>query len=81
MEYLNTLSQNISNFIEAHPFVILALILWTLPWKIAAVWKAARLYHQYWFVALLIINSFGILEIFYIFAIARKAEKELPPVA
>ena len=52
--------------------LILVLALWTIPWKIYAVWLAAKHNHKKWFVALLILNTVGILEIFYVFKIANK---------
>ena len=52
--------------------VLLILALWTIPWKIYAVWLAAKHNHKKWFVALLILNTVGILEIFYVFKIANK---------
>lgn len=55
--------------------LLLLIIVWTLPWKGVALWKAARLYHKWWFVALLILNTLAILEIIYIFFIAKKAEQ------
>lgn len=47
-------------------------ILWSMPWKGIALWKSARLSHTRWFVVLFVVNTFGILEIFYIFVIAKK---------
>lgn len=47
------------------------LIIWVLIWKGFAMWKAARLNQPIWFVALLVINTFGILEILYIFIFSR----------
>jgi len=44
----------------------LLAILWTLPWKGVALWKAARNYQKVWFVAMLILQTLGILEILYI---------------
>ncbi len=55
----------------SNPMVLLA-ILWTLPWKGVALWKAARQNDQKWFIALLIINTLGILEILYIYVFSRK---------
>ena len=52
--------------------LIIILAIWSIPWKGVALWKAARLSHTKWFVVLLIVNTVGILEIFYIFVIARK---------
>lgn len=55
----------------------LVLIVWSLYWKGRALWKAARLYDRNWFIALLIINIFGLLEIFYIYKIAKPKEAKL----
>lgn len=52
--------------------LIILIALWTLPWKGVALWKAARLSHKRWFIVLLVVNTVGILEIYYIFFVARK---------
>jgi hypothetical protein len=57
--------------------ITLILALWTIPWKIYAVWLAVKANHKKWFVALLILNTIGILEIFYIFKIAKKSWTEV----
>lgn len=57
--------------------LVLLLITWSLVWKGLALWHAARLGHKAWFVALLVVNTLGILEIIYIFAIAHKDTKPL----
>ena len=55
------------------PLLILVLIvIWTLFWKGYAVWTAAKNNHKGWFVAVLVFNTFGILEIIYLFCIAKK---------
>ena len=51
----------------AFGFLLLPLIIWSLFWKGWALWRAARNGSKWWFVALLIINTAGILEIIYIF--------------
>lgn len=56
--------------------VILLIIAWTLPWKGVALWKAARLGHKKWFIALLVISSLALLEIYYIFFVARGYQVE-----
>ena len=48
-------------------WVLVALAIWTLPWKGYALWKSARRGEKWWFVALLLVNLFAILEIVYIF--------------
>ncbi len=55
-------------------------ILWVLPWKGYALWTAARRGEKRWFIALIIINTFGILDIFYIFYIAKKTPKDIAKV-
>jgi len=57
--------------------VIIILVLWTIPWKIYAVWTAAKNGHKKWFVVLLLLNTFTILEIIYIFKITKKSWTEV----
>ncbi len=52
-------------------FVILAAI-WSLAWKGWALWLAARRGEKVWFIVLLVLNTLGILEIIYIFAVAKQ---------
>jgi len=65
-----------------NPWVLLLIILWMLPWKAVALWKAARQGEKVWFIVLLVVNTLAILEILYIFffnkgkfAIFKKREK------
>ena len=51
---------------------MLAAIIWTIYWKGLALWKAAKRNERGWFIALLIINTLGILEILYIYIFSRK---------
>ncbi len=54
------------------PLWVIAIVLtWSLAWKGAAMWKAARNKSPIWFVALLVINTVGILEILYIFLFSK----------
>ena len=53
-------------------WVIVLVVLWSLPWKGVALWKAAQLSHKKWFIVLLIVNTLGILDIIYIRFVARK---------
>jgi len=55
-------------------WLIIIIGLWTLPWKAVALWKAARQGAKYWFVALLVINTVGLLEILYIFIFSKKRQ-------
>ncbi|MEK7494232.1 MAG: DUF5652 family protein [Patescibacteria group bacterium] len=60
------------NFIQQNIWIIPVVVAWTLPWKGVALWKAARLSQKKWFVALLIINTLGMLEILYIFIFSKR---------
>ncbi len=51
--------------------VILAVV-WSAVWKGIALWRAGRNGSLAWFIALLILNILGILEIIYIFAFSRR---------
>jgi hypothetical protein len=52
-------------------FLLVPLMLWSLVWKGWALWKAAKNNSIPWFVALLVINTLGILEILYIFVFGK----------
>ncbi|MFZ1020180.1 MAG: DUF5652 family protein [Minisyncoccia bacterium] len=67
------------NFFNNPSFSLLVLILaiWTIPWKGYALWLSAKRNQKIWFVVLLIVNTIGILEIFYIFKIAKKSWAEV----
>lgn len=53
-------------------WIIWLAILWTLPWKGVALWKAARNNHKGWFVILFLVNTMALLEIIYIFVFSKK---------
>jgi methionyl-tRNA synthetase len=52
-------------------WLLVFVIFWSLVWKGIAWWKSARLGQPVWFVAFFIVNTFGILEILYIFLFSR----------
>ncbi len=52
-------------------FIILGSI-WSLVWKAFALWKAAGQKDKVWFVALIILNTLGILDILYIFVFSKR---------
>ena len=53
-------------------WLIVLIVLWSIPWKGLALWKAAQLSHKKWFIILLVLNTLGILDIIYIRFVARK---------
>ena len=52
-------------------FLIVLGAVWSSAWKGIALWRAARNNHLGWYIALLIVNTLGILEIIYIFAVSK----------
>ena len=56
--------------------ILVILLIWTLPWKGYALWKAARNKSPWWFVILLIVNTAGILEILYIFIFSKMGKNK-----
>jgi len=55
---------------------IALLVLWSLFWKGWALWVSARQGQKGWFISLLVINTFGVLEIIYLLFIARVFSQE-----
>lgn len=66
-----TIAQNIKLI-----YIVIAII-WSLPWKGVALWKAARNKQPFWFVAILLINTLALLEIVYLLWFQKKAEQFL----
>ena len=54
--------------------VFMIAMVWSLIWKGLALWKSARLEQKGWFVALLILNTVGILDILYLYVFSKKKE-------
>jgi len=57
------------------PFIVL-FIIWEIVWKGIALWKAARNGQLYWYVAILILNSVGILPIIYVLFFQKDKSKK-----
>ena len=56
--------------------IVAVISLWGIFWKGWALWLAARQSHKKWFVAILLLNTLGILEIIYIFTIGKKGQSK-----
>ena len=52
--------------------LLMALVTWSLAWKGASLWRAAKNDSKPWFVALLAVNSLGVLDAIYIFGVHRR---------
>lgn len=66
-----------NTFLQNNLFLFIIAMVWVLPWKGYALWTASRNGNKRWFIALLILNTFAILDIFYLFYIAKKNPKDL----
>jgi hypothetical protein len=58
-------------FIDNIQTISIVLLIWSTVWKGIALWKAAHHEEKVWFGALLIVNTFGLLEIIYIYVITK----------
>ncbi len=66
--------ETISLFFESHypfathlfPYLLLALTVWDLIWKGFGLWFSARNHQKFWFIAILILNTAGLLPIVYL---------------
>ncbi len=74
-----------SPLIVGFGLVVILLAIWSIYWKGRGLWKAARLGHLGWFIALLLINTAGILDILYIYVFSKpkapsvQKPADLPP--
>ena len=65
--YLNTLGMQIGFPI----WLTVVLVVWTLAWKLTALWKSARNKHIVWFMVMGLANTLGIIPILYIFIFSK----------
>jgi hypothetical protein len=63
-------------FLIQNQWILLLAILWTATWKGFALWKSAQRKEKWWFVALFVLNTLGLLEILYIFVFSEMKPKE-----
>lgn len=67
-----------NTFLQSNNVLLLVIsILWVLPWKGYALWTASKKDQKIWFVLMMVLNTFAILEIFYIFYIAKKTPNDI----
>jgi hypothetical protein len=51
--------------------LLVALLIWSFFWKGLAFWHSAQRGQYWWFIIMLFVNTLGILEIIYLFAVAK----------
>jgi len=55
---------------------VLIILVWTIPWKGVALWRAAKNNQQIWFIFFLLVNTLAVLEILYIFIFSHRRKKK-----
>ncbi|MFO0704878.1 MAG: DUF5652 family protein [Candidatus Andersenbacteria bacterium] len=60
------------SFIGRSLAIIVPLLIWSLIWKGFALWRAATRRDKVWFIVLLLVNTFGLLEILYLFVFSKR---------
>ncbi len=60
---------------NAQKVIYLIIGLWTVLWKGISLWKSAKNGQKYWFIALLLLNTVGIVDILYLFVFAKEKMK------
>lgn len=70
-------ASSLADWLVANPMLGFLIIAWSFLWKGMALWKAAGLRQRNWFIVILVLNTVGILEIIYLYFVARKYKVEV----
>lgn len=68
----------VADLARINPWLIALIVIWSMFWKAFALWYSARGNQKIWFVALLLINTVGLLEIIYL-AFFRARPRNIRP--
>ncbi len=63
------------DFFQGMWFIVALLVVWDLAWRGKALWRSAQAKQLGWFIALLLVNSLGILPIIYLAFFQKKGKK------
>ncbi len=72
IEQLNS----IQAYLEGNILLFFVFLAWTIYWKGMALWKAARRNDQKWFIAILVLNTVGILDILYLYVFSEQMRRK-----
>ena len=75
MEYLGTIADQLG----VATWLLAIFLIWSLAWKLLALWKSARNNHLAWFIVMAVVNMGGILAILYIFIFSRLKYQSVKP--
>jgi hypothetical protein len=56
--------------------LVVAVVVWSLAWKGASMWRAARNGSKPWFITLLLTNTLGALDAVYLFGVDRRHRRD-----
>lgn len=71
------IGQDLVAWMQIYWPVLVLLVLWSLFWKGLALWHAAKQNHSWWFMALLVVNTLGLLEMGYLFFVLKLKPQQL----
>lgn len=64
----------LNTFLTSNKWLLMVIIMWELIWKGLALWKAARKGDRNWYIAILILNTVGMVPIVYL--LVNRAKKK-----
>ena len=59
-------------------WILVVVAVWSIAWKLIALWKSARKKSLVWFIVLAFVNTIGILEILYVYIFSEMNLKKKP---
>ena len=62
------------NLTTLAPGILAIAVVWSLFWKGMALWTAAKNNQRNWFIALLVVNTLGVLEALYLLLWQKKSK-------
>ena len=77
---MTSLNDYLLNLAPGMVWFLVFLIIWSVIWKGIALWKAVKNNDLPWYIALFILNTAGLLEIFYIYVFSKRPEKKTEKV-
>ena len=63
---------NVMQILNSYRPLFYLLVIWSIIWKGVALWHSARNKQLAWYIAILIVNTVGILEIVYLIFFKKK---------
>ncbi len=66
-----------NTYVQQHWIELGLLLVWSILWKGWALWRAARQEDKAWFIVILILNTVGVLEMFYIFVFSKRHQSSV----